>query len=155
MSVSPRQTVDAFLNGFRLKDVEAALSTVSDDAKVTVYPLLVVDGTKSVVRSLLEDIVAAFPDLLVTVKNVIELERGRVIVAEFKIEGTQAADFLGAINQEKHLDLDVAWRFTLSGEENNSQITGIDAYWCQNQLYRRLAVKRQDQVTIVQQKVNA
>ncbi|MFK0004761.1 nuclear transport factor 2 family protein [Paenarthrobacter sp. NPDC090522] len=155
MSVSPRQTVDAFLNGFRLKDVNAALSTVSDDAKVTVYPLLVVDGTKSVVRSLLEDIVAAFPDVLVTVKNVIELERGRVIVAEFKIEGTQAGDFLGAINQEKHLDLDTAWRFTLSGEENNSRITGIDAYWCQNQLYRRLAVKRQDQVTIVKQKVNA
>ena len=61
------------------------------------------------------------------------------------MEGTQAADYLGAINQEKHLDVDQAWRFTVAGD----RITGVDAYWCQNQLYRRLAVKRLDQISLV------
>jgi limonene-1,2-epoxide hydrolase len=143
MSSSPRQTVEAFLTGFRHLDVDAALSTVAADARVTVYPLRVVDGGKDVIGTLLQDIVRTFPDLLLKVRSVLEL--GRVVVAEVKIEGTQAADFLGVVNQEKHLDIDTAWRFTVTGE----QITGIDAYWCQNQLYRRLAVKRTDQVAIV------
>lgn len=143
MTTTARQTVEAFLTGFRTKDVEAALSTVADHAAVTVFPLEVRDSGKDVVRTLLQDIVTAFPDLLVTVRAVIEV--GRVVVAEFKVEGTQAADFLDAINQEKHLDLDTAWRFTVEDD----QIVGIEAYWCQNQLYRRLAVKRQDHVTIV------
>lgn len=143
MTARPRETVEAFLNAFKLKDVDAAMSTVAADATVTVFPLQVRDGGSDVVRTLIADVVRAFPDLLITVKNVIEV--GRVVVAEFKIEGTQAADFLDAINQEKHLDLDTAWRFTVEGD----LIVGVDAYWCQNQLYRRLAVKRQDHVTIV------
>lgn len=143
MTTSPRQTVEAFLTGFRHLDVDAALSTVADDARVTVYPLQVVDGGKDVIGTLLQDVVRSFPDLLLKVRSVLEL--GRVVVAEVKIEGTQAADFLGVVNQEKHLDIDSAWRFTVTGEE----ITGIDVYWCQNQLYRRLAVKRTDQIAIV------
>jgi hypothetical protein len=79
----------------------------------------------------------------VTVRDVIET--GQVVTAEFKVEGTQAADYLGVVNQEKHLDLDQAWRFTVTGD----RITGVQAYWCQNQLYRRLAVKRLDHVAIV------
>ncbi|MDN5759871.1 MAG: nuclear transport factor 2 family protein [Tomitella sp.] len=143
MTVSPRKTVEAFLTGFRHLDVDAALSTVSDRARVTVFPLQIVDGGKDVIGTLLQDIVRSFPDLLLGVRSVIEL--GPVVVAELKIEGTQAADFLGVVNQEKHLDIDSAWRFTVTGEE----ITGIDVYWCQNQLYRRLAVKRTDQIAIV------
>jgi hypothetical protein len=49
-----------------------------------------------------------------------------------------------AINQEKHLDIDQAWRFVTGG----GLITEVTAYWCQAQLYRRLAVKRYDQITI-------
>ena len=143
MTTSPRQTVEAFLTGFRHLDVDAALTTISDDARVTVYPLQVVDGEKDVIGTLLQDIARAFPDLLLKIRSVLEL--GQVVVAEVKIEGTQAADFLGVVNQEKHLDVDSAWRFTVTGEE----ITGIDVYWCQNQLYRRLAVKRTDQIAIV------
>ncbi|OZI77111.1 nuclear transport factor 2 family protein [Bordetella genomosp. 12] len=143
MSNSSGQTVATFFNAFRAKDVASALALVSDQAKITVFPLQVREGSKDVISQLLTDIVTAFPDLLITMRNVIEA--GKVALAEFKLEGTQSADFLGAINQEKHLDLDTAWRFTV----DNGQIIGIDAYWCQNQLYRRLAVKRQDQVTIV------
>jgi len=43
------------------------------------------------------------------------------------------------------LDLDEAWRFTVTG----GAITAVSAYWCQQQLYRRLAVKRFDQIAIV------
>lgn len=143
MTTSPGQTVQAFLDAFRLKNVDAALTTISDRIKVTIFPMKVKEGDKDVVRTLLNDIVKAFPDLLITVRNVIKV--GKVVVAEFKLEGTQAADFLGAINQEKHLDLDTAWRFTVEGD----RIVGLDAYWCQNQLYRRLAIQRQDRVAIV------
>ena len=140
---SPRQTVEAFLTGFRHLDVDAALTTVAADARVTVYPLQIIDGGKDVIGTLLQDISRSFPDLMLKVRSVLEL--GQVVVAEVKIEGTQAADFLGVLNQEKHLDVDSAWRFTVTGEE----ITGIDVYWCQNQLLRRLAVKRTDQIAIV------
>ena len=37
-----------------------------------------------------------------------------------------------------------AWRFVAVG----GLITGVDAYWCQAQLYRRLAVKRYDEIAI-------
>lgn len=143
MTTSPRQTVEAFLTGFRHLDVDAALSTVSADARVTIYPLRTVGGGRDVMATLLQDIARSLPDLLLTVRSVLEL--GQVVVAEVKIEGTQAADFLGVVNQEKHLDVDSAWRFTVTREE----ITGIDVYWCQNQLLRRLAVKRTDQIAIV------
>lgn len=143
MTTSPRRTVEAFLTGFRHLDVDAALSTVSADARVTIHPLQIVDGDRDALSTLLADIARALPDLMLTVRSVIEL--GQVVVAEVKIEGTQAADFLGVVNQEKHLDVDSAWRFTTTGEE----ITGIDVYWCQNQLLRRLAVKRTDQIAIV------
>ncbi len=65
-------------------------------------------------------------------------------VAEVTIEGTQAADFFGIINQEKFMDLDPVWLLHVTG----GAIDRIKAYWCQNRLYRRLAVKRLDHVTI-------
>jgi ketosteroid isomerase-like protein len=68
-----------------------------------------------------------------------------VVTALVKVEGTQAGEYAGVVNQEKHLDLDEAWRFTVAG----GAITAVTAYWCQQQLYRRLAVKRFDQVAIV------
>ncbi len=50
----------------------------------------------------------------------------------------------GAINKEKHLDIDQAWRFVVT----DGLITGVTGYWCQAQLYRRLAVKRYDEIAI-------
>jgi hypothetical protein len=84
--------------------------------------------------------VLAFPDLMITVSRVITT--GDVVTALFKAEGTQSAGYAGAINQEKHLDIDQAWRFVTAG----GLITAVDAYWCQAQLYRRLAVKRYDEI---------
>jgi len=91
---------------------------------------------------LLDRAVGAMHDLMITVGRVIAT--GDVVTALFKAEGTQAADYAGAINQEKHLDIDQAWRFTVTG----GVITGVSAYWCQQQVYRRLAVKRFDAIAI-------
>lgn len=135
--------VEAFFDAFRRKDVAAAMALVADNAQITVFPMRQRQAPRQLLQQLLADIAQAFPDLLISVRKITAV--GKVAVAEFKLEGTQAADFLGAINQEKHLDLDTAWRFTTEA----GRIVGVDAYWCQNQLYRRLAIKRQDQVAIV------
>ena len=89
--------------------MDAALAAVADDVRVTIHGLGVrANGIESI-RQALADIVTAFPDLRVTTKRV--LRTGDVVTAELKVEGTQAADYAGAINQEKHLDLRQAWRF--------------------------------------------
>lgn len=143
MSPTPEQTVRHFLDGLSRLDVEDAVSVVGDAVDVRIYPLDLQGSAVADIRGALQDVVTAFPDLHVTVKTVIQT--GDVVAVELKLEGTQGADYVGVTNQEKHLDLDQAWRFVVT----DGRITRIDAYWCQNQLYRRLAVKRLDQVAIV------
>ena len=135
--------VGDFIDAFGRRDVERAMSVVADDVRVNVFALGASGNSAAVLREVLDDIAGAFPDLLVTTKRI--LRTGDVVTAELKVEGTQAADYAGAVNQEKHLDIDEAWRFEVSG----GQITAVDAHWCQQQLYRRLAVKRFDQIAIV------
>jgi ketosteroid isomerase-like protein len=139
---SPTQTVQSFLDAFARHDVEAALAEVSPQAAVTVHPLGIGGRGPRALRGVLGDLIRAFPDLIVTTGRVITT--GDVVTALIKVEGTQATDYAGAINQEKHLDIDQAWRFTVTG----GVITGVTAYWCQQQLYRRLAVKRFDAIAI-------
>ena len=109
---------------------------------MTVHPLGIGGRGPDVLGVVLGDMIRAFPDLLVTTGRVITT--GDVVTVLVKVEGTQAADYAGAINQEKHLDIDQAWRFTATG----GVITGVTAYWCQQQVYRRLAVKRFDAIAI-------
>jgi len=130
--------VARFLDGLARRDVDAAMEPVADDADVIVYPL----GTGAL-RAVLDDLVTAFPDLRVTTKRLIVT--GDVVTAELKVAGTQAGDYAGAVNQEKHVDLDQAWRFVVTGD----RITSVHVYWCRQQLLRRLGVKRLDQVAIV------
>jgi steroid delta-isomerase-like uncharacterized protein len=140
---TPTQTVHDFLAAFAARDVQAAIALVAGDAAITVHPLHVQGAGKDALRAVLDEVVAAFPDLLLTVQRVITT--GDVATALVKFEGTQARDYAGVVNQEKHLDLDQAWRFTVT----NGRISAISTYWCQQQLYRRLAVKRFDQIAIV------
>ena len=139
---SPTQTVQAFLGAFARHDVNAALAQVGPQAEVTVHPLGIGGHGPAVLGVVLGDLIRAFPDLIVTTGRLVTT--GDVVTALIRVEGTQAADYAGAINQEKHLDIDQAWRFTVAG----GVITGVTAYWCQQQLYRRLAVKRFDAVAI-------
>ena len=141
-TATPTQTVQAFLDALARHDIDAAIALVDSHVSVTVHPFGLREGGADALRTVLADLVRAFPDLLITVSRVITT--GDVVTALFKAEGTQAADYAGAINQEKHLDIDQAWRFVTAG----GLITRVDAYWCQAQLYRRLAVKRYDEIAI-------
>ena len=123
-------------------DVEAAIAVVDPQVSVTIHPLGVRDTGADALRKVLADQLRGFPDLMIGVSRVITT--GDVVTVLFKAEGTQSADYAGAINQEKHLDVDQAWRFVVGG----GLITEVTAYWCQAQLYRRLAVKRYDEIAI-------
>jgi ketosteroid isomerase-like protein len=136
------QIVQSFLDALARHDVEAAMAAVDPQVTVTVHPLGIRGTGAGVLNDVITDLVRAFPDLMISVSRVIAT--GDVVTALFKAEGTQAASYAGAINQEKHLDIDQAWRFTVA----NGLITEISAYWCQAQLYRRLAVKRYDEIAI-------
>ena len=142
MTMTPTQAVQAFLDALARHDVDAAMAVTDPRVSVTVHPFGICDGGADVLRSVLADLVRAFPDLVIDVSRVITT--GEVVTALFKAEGTQAAGYAGAINQEKHLDIDQAWRFVTAG----GLITEVAAYWCQAQLYRRLAVKRYDEIAI-------
>jgi len=142
MTGTPTQTVRAFLDAFARHDVDAAMAVVDPRVSVTVHPLAVHGQGADALRTVLADLVRGFPDLMIRVGRVITT--GDVVTALFKAEGTQAADYAGAINTEKHLDIDQAWRFVTAG----GLITEVAAYWCQAQLYRRLAVKRYDEIAI-------
>ena len=139
---TPAQIVQSFLDAFAQHDVKAAVSAADPQVTVTVHPLGLHATGAEVLHEVLTDLVRAFPDLMISVSRVIVT--GDVVTALFKAEGTQAASYAGAINQEKHLDIDQAWRFTVA----NGLITDVSAYWCQAQLYRRLAVKRYDEIAI-------
>jgi ketosteroid isomerase-like protein len=139
---SPTQTVQAFLDAFARHDIDAAIALVDPRVTVTVHPFGLHDSGADVLRTVMADLVRAFPDLIISVSRVITT--GDVVTALFKADGTQSADYAGAINTEKHLDSDQAWRFVVGG----GLITEVSAYWCQAQLYRRLAVKRYDEIAI-------
>jgi ketosteroid isomerase-like protein len=135
-------TAETFLDAFARHDVDAAMAVVDPRASVTVHPLGLHDAGPDALRDVLADLLRAFPDLVLSVSRVITT--GDVVTALVKAEGTQSAGYAGAINQEKHLDIDQAWRFTVTG----GLIRGVTVYWCQAQLYRRLAVKRYDEIAI-------
>ena len=137
---TPTQTVETFLDAFARRVVDAAMALVDSQAAVTVHPFGIDTRGADALRAVLADLVRAFPDLMISVSRVITT--GDVVTALFKAEGTQAAGYAGAINQEKHLDIDQAWRFLVA----DGLITEVTAYWCQAQLYRRLAVKRYDEI---------
>jgi steroid delta-isomerase-like uncharacterized protein len=139
---SPAQTVQAFLDAFARHDIDAAVAVADPQVSVTVHPLGLHAVGADTLRRVLADLLSGFPDLMISVSRIITT--GDVVTALFKAEGTQAADYAGVINQEKHLDIDQAWRFVAG----DGLITELTAYWCQAQLYRRLAVKRYDQIAI-------
>ena len=136
------QTVPTFLAAISRHDIDAAIAVADPQVSVTVHPLGVREVGAHALRQVLADLVRGFPDLMISVSRVITT--GDVVTALFKAAGTQAASYVGAINQEKHLDIDQAWRFVVAG----GLITEVTAYWCQAQLYRRLAVKRYDEIAI-------
>lgn len=138
----PADLVGSFWSALADREVDAAVALLATDADVRLYAAGT-HGGPDAVRAFWEESMAAFPDLLLELVSTTTCDDGRVLCV-VRFEGTQAADFQGAINQEKHLDLEQAWLFGTS----DGRITTVGAYWDQNKLYRRLAVKRLDQIAI-------
>jgi steroid delta-isomerase-like uncharacterized protein len=141
------EVVTRFFRAFGDRDVGTALALLAGDAEVEVLPAageVSMDPAASG-RAFFAATVDAFPDLMVTVHHTADLGDG-VVLAEVTLEGTQASDYLGAINQEKHLDLRQAWLLTV----HDGLISDVKGFWCENQLFRRLAVKRLDRIAIVE-----
>jgi len=132
-----------FFTRMDARDTNGALALITPHASVTLVPLNLQGDAEVVGRHYLEQLTSAFPDLSVRVRRLFVGNDGTA-VAQVTIEGTQAADFFGIINQEKFMDLDQVWFLHVT----DGAIDRIKAYWCQNRLYRRLAVKRLDHVTI-------
>ena len=132
-----------FFTRMDARDMSGALALVTSHARVNLVPLNLQGDAEVVGRHYFEQLTSAFPDLSVRVRRLFVGNDGTAVV-QVSIEGTQAADFFGIINQEKFLDLDQVWFLHVT----DGAIDRIKAYWCQNQLYRRLGVKRLDHVTI-------
>src|SRR5256712_8777451 len=128
-----------FFTRMDARDTNGALALVTSHASVNLVPLNLQGDAEEVGRQYFEQLTSAFPDLKVRVRRLF-VGSDNTAVAEITIEGTQAADFFGIINQEKLMDLDQVWMLHVS----NGVIDRVKAYWCQNRLYPRLGMERLD-----------
>jgi ketosteroid isomerase-like protein len=124
-------------------DVEGTLALIAQEAPVNLIPLQLQGSASEVGRDYFQQLASAFPNLQVRVRRLF-VGSDNTAVAEVTIEGNQAADFFGILNQEKLMDLDQVWLLHVG----DGAIDRIKAYWCQNRLYRRLGVRRLDHITI-------
>jgi steroid delta-isomerase-like uncharacterized protein len=139
----PKDLALAFFDAMNRHDAEGALGLLAPDAVVEIVPAGLAASASRDGGRFVRDLVGAFPDLWIQVRST--MTAGDVAIVEVTMEGTQAREFLGVVNQEKHLDVDQAWMAWSAG----GRIGRLRAYWCQNQLYRRLAVKRLDRISIL------
>ena len=141
--MSARDLAQTFFDKMDAGDVEGTLALVAPDAPVTLVPLQLQGEASVVGREYFQQLASAFPNLQLRVRRLF-VGNNNTAVAEITIEGNQAADFFGILNQEKLMDLDQVWLLHVG----NGAIDSIKAYWDQNRLYRRLGVKRLDHITI-------
>jgi steroid delta-isomerase-like uncharacterized protein len=142
--LSARSLAEQFFVQMQAGEVDEMLGMMTPDATVSLVPLnrhgsMTADGAYY-----LRELARSVPDLLVRVRRLF-VTGDNTAVAEITIDGTQAGEFLGVANQEKQFGLDQAWMLTVTPDD---RISAVIAYWDQNQLYRRLGVKRLDKVTI-------
>ena len=142
--MSARTVAREFFGHMETGAVDKIISMAAPDATVVLAPLEMRGPMAAEGAHYLRELAGAFPDLLIRVRRLF-VTTDNTAVAEITIDGTQAADFLGVDNQEKHFDLDQAWLLEVTPDD---RIRAVTAYWDQNQLYRRLGVKRLDKITI-------
>ncbi|WP_084531510.1 nuclear transport factor 2 family protein [Nocardia miyunensis] len=141
--MSARDAVTGLLAAVDAHDPDAVVSRFAEQVVVRIPAIGVYEGVRADLEVFFADLLRAFPDLRVNVKRVVVT--GDAVTAEVNVEGTQDDAYLGAINQEKHLDVDEAWRFEIT----DGLVSGFEGYWCQQALYRRLGVKRLDRIALV------
>jgi len=137
------EVAHAFIGSLARHDVDGALISCSPHCSIHIVPLELEGPIHAEGRRFFENWFSAFPDLTLSTRRMFAT-REDVVAVETTFDGTQAGEFLGVINQEKHIDLDEAWLL----HTRSDRIEAVKLFWCQNQLYRRLAVRRLDRVTI-------
>jgi steroid delta-isomerase-like uncharacterized protein len=142
--MSARSLAEEFFGRLQAGKVDEILGLMTPDATVSLVPLNRHGPMAAGGASYLRELSRSFPDLEVRVRRLF-VTGDNTAVAEITIDGTQADDFLAVVNQEKHFDLDQAWMLKVTPDD---RISAVTVYWDQNQLYRRLGVKRLDKVTI-------
>jgi ketosteroid isomerase-like protein len=142
--MSARSLAEEFFGRLRAGEVDEILGLMTPEATVSLVPLNWHGPMAAGGASYLRELSRSFPDLEVRVRRLF-VTSDNTAVAEITIDGTQADDFLSVVNTEKHFDLDQVWMLKVTPDD---RISAVTAYWDQNQLYRRLGVKRLDQVTI-------
>ena len=141
--MSAQELAQTFFARMDAGDVEGTLALIAPEAPVTLIPLQVQGSANEVGRDYFQQLARAFPNLQVRLRRLF-VGNDNTAVAEITIEGNQAADFFGILNQEKLMDIEQVWLLHVG----DGVIDRIKAYWCQNRLYRRLGVKRLDHITI-------
>jgi steroid delta-isomerase-like uncharacterized protein len=142
--MSARRLAEEFFDHLQAGEVDEILGLMTPEATVSLVPLNWHGPMAAGGASYLRELSRSFPDLEVRVRRLF-VTSDNTAVAEITIDGTQADDFLSVVNTEKHFDLDQVWMLKVTPDD---RISAVTAYWDQNQLYRRLGVKRLDQVTI-------
>jgi ketosteroid isomerase-like protein len=142
--MTARSVAEEFFDRLQAGEVDEILGLMTPEATVSLVPLNWHGPMAAGGASYLRELSRSFPDLVVRVRRLF-VTGDDTAVAEITLDGTQAGDFLAVVNQEKHLDLDQAWLLKVTPDD---RISAVTAYWDQNQVYRRLGVKRLDQVTI-------
>jgi ketosteroid isomerase-like protein len=141
--VDEKAVAQGFFERLEVGDVEGAMALTTPDGEFQAVALGVKGTIGGEGQELLEELRRALPDVTLQVTRLFAGHDGTA-VAEVFVDGTQADDLFGIVNQEKHVDVKTVWLLHVT----DGRIDGIRAYWCQNQLYRRLGVKRLDRVTI-------
>ena len=142
--MSARSVAQEFFDHMQAGEVDKILGMLTPDATASLVPLNTHGPMADEGAQYLRELATAFPDLLIRVRRLF-VTADNTATAEITIDGTQASDFLGIVNTEKHFDLDQAWMLTVTPDD---QISAVSAYWDQNQVYRRLGVRRLDKVNI-------
>lgn len=142
--MSARSLAEEFFCRLRAGEVDEILGLMTPEATVSLVPLNWHGPMAAGGASYLRELSRSFPDLEVRVRRLF-VTGDNTAVAEITIDGTQADDFLSVVNTEKHFDLDQVWMLKVTPDD---RISAVTAYWDQNQIYRRLGVKRLDKITI-------
>src|SRR5262245_21610315 len=139
---TPKDVVREFFVRLDAHDKEGLFQMCGATSTIDIGPAKIRGSGSDVATKFFGELLRAFPDLRIIVRSLMGNDTHSV--AEITIQGSQAADFLGVHNQDKFIDHEQAWLFQV----DNGKIAAARAYWCQNALYRRLAVKRLDQISI-------
>jgi len=142
--MSARKVAREFFDHMQAGDVDEILSMLTPDAAVSLVPLSKHGSMGAEGADYLHELAGSFPDLVIRLRRLFVTTDSKA-VAEITFEGTQDHAFLGAANLDKHVYLDQAWMLKVAPDD---RISAVTAYWDQNQLYRRLGVKRLDKITI-------